>query len=425
MDYLSLAHYAWDRLADFRQRRRRYKLYTYGKQWSDIILDNNGHPCTEEEYIRRDGRYPMVNNLIRQMVKTVVGRFRNLTDDSSIYSGAMAGIANANTLRELDSRMLEEFLISGTAVQRVSHAGDGIDIDNVDIRRFFVNKFSDPRGRDINLAGMLHDMSFPEVARRFSGGSRTKAQELQMRFAASSAEASITLDNDGDHLDFYQPANNACCRVIELWTLDSHLDDVNCDNNDALNFNTSWHCRWLAPDGEVLDHYTSPYAHGSHPFAVKFYPLTDGEIHSFVEDVIDQQRSINRMVVLIDKILATSAKGVLLFPADQKPDNWDWDEICQRWAQCDGVIPIKSADRSLPTQVMMPATNNGAYQLLQLQMKLFDDISGVGDALLGRSTARGAEMLEGQVRNATIALADIFETFTSFIRARNTIALQT
>ena len=57
---------------------------------------------------------------------------------------------------------------------------------------------------------------------------------------------------------------------------------------------------------------------------------------------------------------------------------------------------------------------------MQLQMKLFDDIAGVGDALLGRTstTARGAEMLDAQLRNATIALADIFDTFVSFVQER-------
>ncbi len=62
-----------------------------------------------------------------------------------------------------------------------------------------------------------------------------------------------------------------------------------------------------------------------------------------------------------------------------------------------------------------------------MQLKLFEDISGVGDALLGRThgTARGVEMFDTQVRNATIALADIFDTFTSFTQTRNEKALAT
>lgn len=131
------------------------------------------------------------------------------------------------------------------------------------------------------------------------------------------------------------------------------------------------------------------------------------------------------MVVLIDKIMATSAKGVLLFPQKQLPKDFSWQEVCRRWAQSDGVIPISGNGEYLPQQVVTNAGNSGAYQLLELQLKLFEETAGVGDALTGRSTtgARGAELFEAQVKNATIALADIFDTFASFTTARNEKAL--
>lgn len=54
-------------------------------------------------------------------------------------------------------------------------------------------------------------------------------------------------------------------------------------------------------------------------------------------------------------------------------------------------------------------------------MKLFDQISGVSSALQGRdiNSNTGAQLYERQTENATIALADIFETFASFISSRN------
>lgn len=124
-------------------------------------------------------------------------------------------------------------------------------------------------------------------------------------------------------------------------------------------------------------------------------------------------------------MMTTAAKGVLLFPIDQMVDNMKWDDITSVWAHSDGVIPISGRGDHLPQQVVTNTASSGAYQLLEMQMKLFDDISGVGDALLGRNTqsARGAEVLETQVRNATIALADIFDTFTTFIESRNLKAL--
>jgi hypothetical protein len=54
-------------------------------------------------------------------------------------------------------------------------------------------------------------------------------------------------------------------------------------------------------------------------------------------------------------------------------------------------------------------------------MKLFEDISGVSDALLGKnvSPSTGANLYESQVRNATVALNDLLESFTSLTTERN------
>ena len=422
-EILRQAYSAWSGAAGLRERRGRYKRYTYGDQWSDPVVSCKGHIIKESDRLTESGKSPMINNLIRQLVKTIVGRYRNIMAENEIYSGDLAA---RNHLSELDSRLLEEFLISGTAVQRIVReerfGSEGVWVDNVDVRYFFVNRFRDPRGWDINMIGQLHDMTFAEVVRRFGGRSRARAENLHKLFASIEGGGSFAaeaLGEPGGNVDFFCPAVPGLCRVAEVWTLDSlsHTDEA----DDSIDIDFGWHCRWFAPDGTLLDEYDSPFKHGAHPYAVKFYPLTDGEVHSFVEDIIDQQRSINRLIVLIDKIMATSAKGVLLFPASQMVEGMSWDEITRRWAQADGVIPISGRGEHLPQQVMTNPGASGAYQFLQLQMKLFDDIAGVGDALLGRNTgsARGADMLEQQVSNATIALADIFETFSDFAHERS------
>lgn len=422
-EILRQAYRAWSAAADLRERRKRYKRYTYGDQWSDLVRDRHGHIVTEGDMLVDSGKRPMINNLIRQLVKTIVGRYRTRAADDGLYQGSLA---SRNKLAELDSRLLEEFLISGTAVQRVTReerfGSEGVWVDNVDMRRFFVNRFKDPRGWDINLVGQLHDFTFPEAAIRFAGKSRKRAAQLRKLFAAIDGGGSFAAEavgQPGGDADFFCPDEPGLCRVVEIWTLDSRegTDDA---APDRLALDLGWHCRWMAPDGTLLAEYESPYKHRQHPYAVKFYPLTDGEVHSFVEDVIDQQRAVNRLIVLIDKIMATSAKGVLLFPADQMVESMSWDQVTERWAQADGVIPITGRGEHLPQQVMTNPGASGAYQFLQLQMKLFDDIAGVGDALLGRTstTARGAEMLDAQLRNATIALADIFDTFVGFVQER-------
>lgn len=459
VNVLRAAYRAWCAAADLRSRRERYKRYTYGRQWDDLVTDGSGNTMTEGELARKSGKRPMTNNLIRQLVKSIVGRFRNNMADESL-SDDVARLAECNSLAELDSRLLEEFLISGCAIQRVvrerRQPGVGVWVDNVNPTRFFVNAIEDPRSWDVELVGMTHDMNLAEVIMRFARNDRHRAEWLREVYADMSPIAPDSICESSTHNDFFR-AGRGRCRVIEVWTLECR-EQLRChDREDATMFvvslereeeiekenvrrrksgrhrietrwevATKWHCRYIAPSGVLLDEYDSPFGHGSHPFVVKFHPLTDGEVHSFVEDVIDQQRYINRLIVLIDHIMSTSAKGVLLFPTDQKDDQYSWGEIARAWASCDGIIPYKpQSQQPGPQQVISKTTDIGAYDLLSLEMKLLEDVSGVSDALLGKnvSSATGSALYESQVKNATIALADIFETFNTFRAGRNVKAL--
>ena len=448
---LALALNAWRGAASFRANRHRYKQYTYGQQWNDIVVDENGNSITEGEHALRNGKRPMTNNLIRQLVKCVVGRFRNNITLSPIKSDDVKQLYQYNNLNELDSRLLEEFLISGCAIQRLSHSHDSDSmftrVDNVNPSKFFVNTFFDPRGWDIELVGMLHDMSIDEVIKRFAKGDRQRAKALRQLYSCDD----ICVGGS-----FFKPLSGRC-RVIEAWALESeevlmchdplkgeiYMIDL-CDGavidrenqvrkKEGLDLiETQWHitsiwrCYYLAPDGSMLDSFDSPFTHRSHPFVIKSYPLIDGEVHSFVEDVIDQQRYINRLIVMIDHIMSTSAKGALLFPANQRHESMTWEQIANQWAKSDSVIPYNpSAGNPGPQQVAANNTNIGAFELLSLEMKLFEDVSGVGSALMGKDTApsTGSALYESQIKNAVIALADIFETFNHFRASRDTKAL--
>ncbi|MDE6175112.1 MAG: hypothetical protein K2F88_06075, partial [Duncaniella sp.] len=67
-----------------------------------------------------------------------------------------------------------------------------------------------------------------------------------------------------------------------------------------------------------------------------------------------------------------------------------------------------------------------ASQLLDTEMKLFQNISGVSGARQGQlpSSNVSASLYESQVYNSAIALLDIYESFNSFRAARDRIALE-
>lgn len=455
---LAAAGKAWMSCGELRRRRRRYKRFTYGDQWSDTIETPDGEVMTEGAYARLRGKRPMSNNLIRKLVKCVVGRFRLSQADESI-EGELSRLHQLNNLDELDSRTLEEFLISGCAIQRVvrERRQQGVDtwVEMVSPERFFINNIRDPRGWDTELVGMAHDMSRAELVMRFAHGDRRRAEALRNLYgseAIAAVSTSTPLGSEAGEESFLR-ADAGRCRVIEAWTLEA-AEWLACHDREqgllmrrdlsaepALEqenqrrlaqgrqpiewrweSGTKWRCRWLAPDGTLLDSYDSPYSHGGHPFVVKLYPLTDGEVHSLVEDVIDQQVYVNRLITLIDHVISTSAKGALLFPTDRRIEGLNWSDIGRMWASPDAIIPyVGNADSPLPQQVSTNATDIGARELLALQMQMFEDVSGVSNALMGKadSAAVGATRYESQVRDAAVAINDLLLTFAHFRSQRD------
>lgn len=417
----------WCAAADFRSRRLRLKRFTYGDQWGDPVDDGQGNLIPERDLIIRTNRRPVTNNLIRQLVKVIVGRFRNIAAESGMYDPSPDSCDTLNSMAELDARALEEFVISGCAVQRVvperRPAGSGVWVDNVDPRAFFVNPYRDPRGHDITFIGQLHDLTWPEIVNRFGGGSQRHIRQLREVLCADCAYPLPSAFAPEDLLgvavgaqdDFFMP-RPGLFRVIETWSLEGRPVSL----RGRMRMEMVWTCRWLAADGTVLARYNSNLPDGSHPFVIKLYPLTDGEVHSFVEDIIDQQKGINRIMVLIDSMMASAAKGALIFPLDQLPRNVQLQDVAGSWAEPDAVIPVNGMNRALPQQIRNNPADSGAYRMLEVQMKMFEDITGVGDTLLGRNIAAntGSALYDARVRNASLAITDLIESFISFIQSR-------
>ena len=131
-EVLLQAKNAWENISHYRERRRRNRDYTFGKQWGDTITLPNGRAVSEEQYLREQGKVPLKNNMIRQLVKNVVGQFRNMQTEPVCISrdrkeqqlGELMSLAvqyayQHNKLSELDGRTMEEFLISGSCFHKI------------------------------------------------------------------------------------------------------------------------------------------------------------------------------------------------------------------------------------------------------------------------------------------------------------------
>lgn len=474
----------WDAMFMFRRRRMRTKRYERGMQWDDII-EVNGKKITEAQHILDQGKVPLKNNIILQTQNSVVGVFRGnykhpeaiarARDNQQVgemMTAMVQYVGQINDIKEVDVADFMEGLRSGLAVQYIdyqwnneTHTKEVVIVSCSPTHVFMNGGVRDVRGRDITCIGLLMDMPLHEVIQRFA---HTEDDERRIRQIYSQVDKNSLVglyktfvDTRTNSLDFLIPERNDVCRVIQAWELESKeswlvhdkyeqtlkvypyedkaaidamikerneeielndLDPAKCEITCKKHNDVYWYVRYMSPRGDILFEGRSPFAHRSHPFAVYMSRLVDGEIYSFEESIIDQQRYINRLITLIDFIMGASAKGVLVFPENAIPKGMSKEDILEQWASYRGVIFANlKPGVPLPQQISTNATNIGANEMLALQLQLVRDISGVHGAMLGKEAKSGtaASLYAQEASNAQTNLLDTIESFAAFRKRRD------
>ena len=491
-DVLMEAQHYWMLMDRFRRDRERNKNYAYGKQWDDMVCVD-GRRMKESELIKRQGNLPLKNNLIRRMIRAVLGVYESQDKeptctardrDEQKYGETMSTVLqynmSRNRMRKVNARSMEEFLISGFVVHRKWHGwrNNTLDCwtDYVQPNNFFIDpNMRDFRGWDVSCLGEIHDISYGELISKYA---HSPADERRLREIYSHASDRRVVGLAYQHFgyplenryDFLVPDDPTLCRVIEVWRKESKAryrchdpnsgeifkievedwqEQVGEPNAERLRdgkalgipeeeiplikaewfIDSYWYYYFLTPFGDILEEGETPYEHKEHPYVFAAYPFIDGEIHSYVADVIDQQRYVNRLIMLYDFIMKTSAKGVLLFPEDALPDHifpedalpdhMSMDDIADEWARADGIIVFKpNKSQIIPRQIANNCTQIGIAELLNMQLKFFEDISGVNGAIQGKPGYSGmsASLYSQQTQNATTSLLDLLETFSDFVK---------
>lgn len=482
LDIINEAQNYWYRMTSFRRRRQRCKDYAYGKQWGDVVCID-GEKMTEEEYITRQGRTPLKNNLIRRLITQIIGVFRNQAKEpictardreeqrlGETMTVLLQYNMQVNNMTELLARSLEEFLISGLIVHskrfKVRDGKADCWTEYVNPNNIIIDtNMKDFRAWDLSFIGEIHDLSRDELVAQFA---RTPEdldtltniyalQNDQRQFSAWLA------DEFGERAkidpSFFAPLVSGIYRVFEIWRKESKpryrvfdplkgevykieeadyaimVEAVNLKRIEEATLmgyelsdtpllrsewfiDTVWWYYYITPFGDILREGESPYEHKSYPYVIKPYPFIDGEIHSLTANIIDQQRYINRLIILYDWILSSSAKGVLMFPEEALPSGMSLEDIADEWSRFNGVITIKAKPGTpLPQQISNNSTNIGINELLGMQMRLFEDISGVHGALQGKpgNSGMSAALYAQQVQQSSTNLIDILDSFSSFI----------
>lgn len=481
-ELLTEAQNCYDSMHNFRKERLRNKKYYRGHQWDDIVV-HNGKRMTEKEYIEKQGKPALKQNLIRPQLKNVIGQFRgnpfkstivarNRADQmaSEMMSVALESVYAMNNGKERDARQLEEYLMSGGAIY---YTGYSYDNDRqkpipkfraINPNRFFQTPNSeDICGEDIDFIGDFMDIPLDEVISLYAGDSKQKEARLRQIYSnvnetTYNSEQQFT-GSKMENLSARVSSTNELCRVFRIcklearWMLEVHdyldasyeirdiSDEVVIEAENLARiamaeeqgvqmplieykrkYVRQWNYYHVTPYGNILFHQENPYEHKNHPYIVKFYPLLDGEAWSMVNDMIDQQKMINRMIILYDFIISASAKGVLLVPEDCIPDDMDIEDFADEWTRYNGVIKIKTKPGvQLPQQISTNMVNIGLTDMINMQIKFMQDIGGVHGAIQGKAPSAGtpSSLYQQEAMNAQLNIVDYLESFTLFLQMRD------
>lgn len=492
LDVINECSRYWYSLYTVREKMKRSIMYAMEDQWGDLVKDpDTGNMITESDLIKKQGRVPLKNNVISPIVKNIDGQFRSsisqpvcsVRDPSEQKIGEMMTLAmeyvrSINSITELDANCLKIMEAGGVAAQRIEYGWNvakgmnDVWVYECDPNRLFFNtNIEDVRGWDITCIGELYDMPKDKVKSLFA-----KTEEDREWIDSIYRTSDTYLAYDGmqgreiKDLDFFMPSREDLCRVILCWRLEmreayfyhdtlkgtwgyvgkyekyildtenkKRMDDATAHGvlpEDVLlidyesSYEQYWYFRYMSPEGYILQEGRSPFWHKSHNFAIKLYPLINGKIYNFIEDFIDQQRSINRTMTLIDFIRSSSAKGLLI--ADESAfESMSRDELIDEYVRYNGVLfcrlkPGQNINNVI-AQYNGSAAVAGDYELLNIQLKLINDISGVNSAMQGQAAKSGtaASLYAQQTQNASMNIKGLLDAFNSFRKDRDVKVMKT
>ena len=429
---------------------------------------------------------PILSNIEGQLRQNLmrpvcVARNREEAKVGEMMSVAIEYVHDINELEELDADSMRMLLNGGMLAQRVEYgvnpAKDKRDvwIHNVNPARLFFNaNLEDVRMWDVTCIGELFDIPLDEVLAHF-GTAPEKKEFIKNVYGNVISHSDVSRSMQGDetaNLSFYSPSRRSLCRVILGWKLESSdsyrwndekngtwgylpydeksrkmLDEENerrriegkangIPEDELLlvdyEFATErfWYYRYMTPFGDILQEGRSPYWHGEHNYVLHLFPLVQGKLGNFVEQFIDQQRAINRTATLIDFIRGTSSKGVLVVD-DDAFESMSREEVIDEYVRYNGVLFVKlkpgqSID-GVVRQYNSSAAVAGDFELLNLQLRLINEISGVNSAMQGQAPKAGtpASLYAQQIQNSSLNLKGLFDSFRTFRRRRDTKLMKT
>ena len=396
---------------------------------------------------------------------------------SDMMSATMQTCWQKTYMRDALKMAMEDFCLGGVAVARETYeeknGRQDAWTDIINPNYAFWEAGTDIRMSDLQLVGVLHDVAPGQLYRKFCNRQYGwTIDEINKVFGIEKTDSHRYFRSTGlqqneqddlDSISFDRPSNNAKCRLIEVWTKESKTRyqcyDPLAQNADEIEYRVEvkdiwhveqenqlriqqylevgvpedewalieyeliedeyWYYTFMAPDGTVISEGENPYESKDHPFTIKLYPYVNSEVHPFMGNIIDQQRYINRLIIMHDMAARSAAKGLTIFPIENIPAGMSKEDIAEELTEYDGLLFFetnKIAPNLRPEIISSGAVQIGTQELLQMELNLARDITNVSGALQGKTPSAGtsAARYAQETQNATTSLESLMQDFTSF-----------
>lgn len=415
-------------------------------------------------------------------------------NDSRQLSDMMSATMQCNwqttEMQDLLNHAIKDYLQGGQMFVRESWEDKELEMPDswtelMEPDHMFFECGSDPRHNDICLIGVLHDVSREDLYKKFARAEyNLTIDDLNKIFDIYPADDNnygyeFNEEKRLDNLSFdFSNKGRHYSRVIEVWTTETKsrlqcFDPIAANTTEAWfridmddapmiaslrkkNENRKkqydemgvpeeerayiksyeiadkyWYYTYMAPDGTVLCQGETPYDYKSHPFTMKLYPYINGEIHPFMANVIDQQRYINRLIVMNDMAIRSSFKGFKMIPVNLL-DGLTKEQFMEEAVEYDGWIfykPNPKTPNLRPEIITSNAVNIGTNELLQIELNLMREVTNVSGALQGKTPSAGtsAARYAQESQNATTSLYTILadmDVFTEKLATKKCMTIQ-
>lgn len=182
-----------------------------------------------------------------------------------------------------------------------------------------------------------------------------------------------------------------------------------------------WYYRFISPNGYLLAEGASPYkvlrdgySFRYHPYVFLAYPCLQGETRSFIDRVIDKQRSTNHYLLMFDSLMGHAMKGMAI-DAKSVSKYQGLDEMIAEAKRPDGVVVYDGSKGNAPSALTSSVTiPSGLEWLINQNQSIVVSQSGVQGALQGvhRNTSGKQYQMEREAASTTVA--DYFGAFYDF-----------